>query len=249
MYNKIIQTRTRGEIVLLGIFSLALSVGIFFLAISLFPFTLNLPETSGTGANIKEIRWEILEGITSLVTLSLFIGGIVFAFSEHYQNAMDRKWKSSEASLNIYKELYDRLMNPQAVTARRWVILNLPTLEEVGNDRELWLREVNRQLNKIPRGWKGARPPGKEYVKEILNSLDFIGFATKHYWNIQDELVGWMSPSVAKIWERLEVYVEEEANQRNEPDYYASAREFGRYCIEWREKHNYPKSTVIKNAT
>jgi len=36
--------------------------------------------------------------------------------------------------------------------------------------------------------------------------------------------------------------------QRDERDYYESAREFGKYCVEWRQK-NHLKSKIIKNAT
>jgi hypothetical protein len=103
-------------------------------------------------------------------------------------------------------------------------------------------------LNKRPRGWKGERPPGKEYLKEVLNTLDFLGFVAKHYWNMGNELVTWMSPPVAKVWERIYLYVKQEAERRNEPDFYESASEFGQYCVDWRNKH-YPKSNVIKDAT
>ena len=78
--------------------------------------------------------------------------------------------------------------------------------------------------------------------------LDFLGFVGKHYWNMENELVSWISPSVAKVWERISLYVENEAELRSEPDFYESAREFGQYCVQWRNER-YPKSTVIKGAT
>ena len=65
---------------------------------------------------------------------------------------------------------------------------------------------------------------------------------------MENELVFWMSPSISKVWERIDLYVEEEALQRNEPDYYESAREIGKFCVEWRAA-NYPPSNIISNGT
>jgi hypothetical protein len=139
-------------------------------------------------------------------------------------------------------------MNHGSLEARRWIILNLPTLDALGGDQQAWLEHVRSRINSVPRGWRGQRPPGKEYVKEVLNTLDFLGFVQRNYWSIENELVTWMSPPIAKVWERLEPYVEEEARQRNEPDYYESAREFGKYCLEWR-RQRYPRSRIITDAT
>lgn len=243
-----IRTRTTIGAVMAGIVSLAFVAGTFWYGLKLFPYTSILPSTFGLNENTKEVNWSILDGIAGLATVSLVMGGIVFALIDYVQNAVQRKREDAETSFNIYKEIYDRLMNPEALAARRWVILNLPTIDELQNDKKAWLERVHLQVNKVPRGWKGDRPPGKEYIKEILNTFDFIGFVAKHYWNMENELVMWMSPSIAKVWERLELYVEEEARLREEPDYYESAREFGKYCVEWRRKH-YPKSKIIKNAT
>ena len=245
---KRIQTRIRWEIVALGIISIIVSFAIFLLGIVLFPLTSALPGTVGVGENTRQIDWGMLDGIASLATMSLFIGGITFAFLEYVQTAIQRKRENAEASFNIYTELYDRLMKPESLAARRWVILNLPTIEEAGNDKQAWLKRVTLQINQKPDGWSGERSPGKEYIKEVLNTFDFLGFVAKHYWNMENELVQWMSPSIAKVWERIEYYVEEEARLRQEPDYYESAREFGKYCVEWRKKH-YPQSKIIKNAT
>ena len=248
-YNpKKIRTSIILWVIVAGLISLMFSVSAFLFSLRLFPLTSTLPETVGIGETAKQINWSMLDGIASLITMSLFIGGITFAFLEYVQTAIQRKRESAEAAFSIYKELYDRLMKPEALAARRWVILNLPSLEEVGNDKQVWLKLVTTEINKIPRGRKGERPPGKEHIKEILNTFDFLGFVAKHYWNMENELVKWMSPSIAKVWERIEFYVEEEARQREEPDYYESAREFGKYCVEWRRKH-YPPSKIIKNGT
>ena len=209
----------------------------------LFPLTIYLPDKTGT----EDINWNLLEGIASLVTVSLVIGGLAFAFIEYVQTAVQQSRENAETSFNIYKEVYYRIMNPEAMEARRWIILNLPTRNDQEDD-QAWLKRTTAALNKRPRGWKGERPPGKGYLKEVLNTLDFLGFVAKHYGSMGNELVTWMSPPVAKVWERVYLYVKQEAEQRNEPDFYESASEFGQYCVEWRNKH-YPKSNVIKDAT
>jgi hypothetical protein len=175
------------------------------------------------------------------------IGGLAFAFTEYVQTTIQQRRESAEASFNIYKEVYDKLMNPEATAARRWIILNLPTRQN-GEDDGAWLKRTTAALNERPKGWKGERPPGSDHLKEVLNTFDFIGFVAKHYWNMDYALVSWMSPSVAKVWERISLYVNDEAIRRHEPDFYEAAREFGGHCVEWRKEH-YPQSIVIRDAT
>lgn len=245
---KKIRTQTTFGAIMAGVVSLAFVALTFWTVIQLFPYTATLPTTLVEGETVRQINWSVLDGIASLATLSLVLGGLVFAFIDYVQNAVQRKREDAEASFNIYKQVYDQLMNPEAMAARRWVILNLPTLEDAGNDKKVWLERVKAQVNQLPAGQESETPPGKVYIKEILNTFDFIGFVAKHYWNMENELVVWMSPPVAKVWERIEYYVEQEALQRHEPDYYEAARELGRFCVAWRRDH-YPKSVIIKNAT
>ena len=167
------------------------------------------------GANRLGMDWSGLGDVASLATFSLVVGGLTFAFIDYVQNEVQRKREDAEASFSIYKEVYDRLMSPPALESRRWIIQNVPTLEETGNDREKWLRCVTEQIDHVPEGRQGERAPGKEYLKDVLNTFDFIGFVAEHYWSMENELVEWMSPSIAKVWERIEGYVEEEARQRN----------------------------------
>ena len=243
-----IKRQTTWKIVRLGLVSLSVIILTFYLGLTFFPLTTRLPESYGNGANARPVDWNMLGSITSLITTSLIFGGVVFAFVDNIQNANLRKIETSEISYNIYKDVFDRLMNPEAQNARRWIIQNLPTLAELNNDQDAWKKLVHLKLNEIPAGWQGERPPGLEYLKLILNTFDFIGFVAKHYWSVENELIFWMSPAVSKVWERIEPLVEAEALQRNEPDYYEAAREFGSYCVEWR-KNNYPPSNIIADAT
>jgi hypothetical protein len=242
---KQIERKTRIRLWKTGVFSILVFVAVLLLILLVvFPLTTYLPENRG--GDTRPINWNLLEGMASLVTVSLVIGGLAFAFIEYVQTAIQQSRENAETSFNMYKEIYYKLMNPEAVEARRWIITNLPTKKDL--DDETWLKQTISALDKIPRGWKSERPPGRDYLKEVLNTFDFIGFVAQHYWKMENELVTWMSPPVAKVWERIHLYVEYEAEQRNEPDFYESAREFGKYCVEWRDRR-YPKSNVIEDAT
>ena len=243
-----IKKENTNRIVWLGLISLAVVILTFWLGLSLFPYTTGLPAFTGSDANTRPIDWNLLGSITSLVTTSLIFGGLVFAFVDNIQNANQRRLENAQTAYDIYKDVFDRLMNPQEQAARRWIIQNLPTLEELGNDKQAWMKQASLRLNEIPAGRTDGRAPGLEYLKQVLNTFDFIGFVAEHYWSVENELVYWMSPSISKVWERIELFVEEEAKLRNEPDYYEAAREFGKFCVEYRH-NNFPKSNIIDNAT
>jgi len=241
---KQIERKTKSRLLMTSVLSVfVFIVVLLLLLLVLFPLTIYLPERRGPGL----INWNLLEGMASLVTVSLVIGGLAFAFIEYVQTAIQQSRENAETSFNMYKEIYYRLMNPEAVEARRWIIMNLPAKKDL--DNEIWLKQTVVALDNIPRGWKSERPPGRDHLKEVLNTFDFIGFVAKHYWNMENELVTWMSPPVAKVWERIWFYVEDEADRRGEPDFYQSAREFGQYCVEWRIKQNLPQANVIQDAT
>lgn len=245
---KRIQFLTTVWAVVPGVIAVGATLCFFLFCLLIFPLTTFVPNLLPVKPNPAPIQWDFLGSMTSLATFALILGGLVFAFIDYVQNAVKRKREESESSFGIYKEMYDRLMSSNAVEARRWVIMNLPTLEKMNNDRDAWLAYIKNKIEEIPTGSISDRAPGKDYVKQILNDFDFIGFVNKNYWKMESELVEWMSSPVAKTWERIYPYVEEEAKTRNEPDYYESAREFGNYCVEWRRK-NRPPSTVIPNAT
>ena len=139
-------------------------------------------------------------------------------------------------------------MSQEAMTARRWIILNLPTLDEAGNDKDTWLAQTKALISATQTGEKAERAPGKTYLKQVLNDFDFLGFVAQHYWSMDNELVEWMSGPVAKVWERIYVYVEWEGQERAEPDFYASARWLGSRCLKWRSSQKYQKSKIVKDG-
>lgn len=243
-----ISRKTRGRLAVNGFIAIVVALVIVVGGIYLFPVTIGIPASSPMGGENGEVNWNLLEGVAALATLAIVIGGVVFAYFEHTQNAIQRGRESALASFNLYKEIDQRLNDPQAIIARRWIIQNVPTLEQAGSDPDIWLQKVTGILNKTSGELENERPVGKEYLKQVLNCFDFIGFVAQHYWSMENELVEWMSPLVAKIWARVGAYIEDEAVQRNEDDFFRAARDFGNYCLEWRREH-YPPSKIISDAT
>ena len=146
-----IQAQIRWELLAFGAISFLLSIVVFLLSVRFFPFASRLTGTISTGTNATP-DWGMLGSITSLITMSIFFGGVVFAFLEYVQTAVQRKRENAEASFNIYKELYDRLMNTDALEARRWIILNLPTLEDAGRrlTQSLAIMEYLEETRPLP---------------------------------------------------------------------------------------------------
>jgi hypothetical protein len=237
----------------LALISLFLTVSVFVVVIRYFPkWVPNLMHAE----TAKSIDWGFYEGIASVITLSFIIGGLGFALFNYIQKEIEKRQREIEkkredarASFELYKEVQDVLMKSEGIEARRWIILNLPTLREWEGDKESWLNHVNEKLDKKPRGWKENYSPGRQHLKQVLNMLDYIGFVDEHYWRMGDELVEWMSPPVAKVWQRIQPYVEDEATRRNEPDYYWAARKFGERCVRWRKERNFPEAKIVKHAT
>jgi hypothetical protein len=169
------------------VISLGIVVLTFWLGLRFFPLSSQLPGTIQVGASVKQINWNNPGSITSLLTTSLLLGGLVFVFMENIQSAIQKKLENAEISYNIYKDVYDRLMHPDAQAARRWVIQNIPTLDDTGNDKDAWVNLVNMRLDDVPPGWNSERPPGREKLKYVLNTLDVIGFVARHYWSMENE--------------------------------------------------------------
>ena len=98
-----IRKETTWRIIRLGIISVCVVIFTLWLGFKLFPLTTQLPETIGSGEKAKHINWGILDGIASLITMSLVVGGVVFAFLENVQNAVQRSRENAVTSFSIYK--------------------------------------------------------------------------------------------------------------------------------------------------
>ena len=225
------------------VWSALIAIGVFILALLLFYLTPVLPNGP------HKLDWTLLEGFMSLISLALVLGGSVFALREYISNEIQQQKDEKKVAFDVYQVIFDRLMNPEDTAARRWIILNVPVLQP-DEDRAAWVKEVRAKIHEWPDDWQGETSPGQTYFKRVLNTLDFVGFVAEHYWDMwrtDDELVQWMSSPITKVWERLGPYVEYEAEERNEPDFYQAARMLSKYCLEWRREHR-PVSKIVDGA-
>jgi hypothetical protein len=237
---KQIQRNTRNRLIGMLAISLLPALIIFFGGLLGFPILVKA--LTGTAS----ISWGTPGDITNLITLSLIIGGGVFVFFEYINDEVHERREHAEASFNIYKELFERLTSEEDTEARRWIIQNIQPCDNPQN-MDAWLRQTRDKLSYRPDNWTQEIAPGQMYLKHVLNTFDFVGFVAGNYWSMEEELVQWMSPPVTKVWERIGPFVQDEANKRDEPDYYSSAREFGEYCVNWR-RGRYNPAKIIDNA-
>lgn len=238
--SKIIKQK-RFQLIGLGACSLIITLIIFLVVIALFPAITWLPDVEKTS------YWNLLEGVSSLLSLSLLIGGLVFVAYEYLdketQKELDIRGSRLTISMNeleLFEKLNNRLMSQEDLIARRWILENVPEWpKEQRKDYDPENPEHQRLFeifsDCIRQSLKeGTDATGQDYVKRVLNTIDYIGFVKQHYWNMEDNLKEWMSGPVAKVWDRLAPYIEYEALRRGEVDYYyTSARQFGRECLEW----------------
>jgi hypothetical protein len=224
--------------------SALIAIGVFALALALFYVTPVLPNGP------HHLDWSLLEGFISLISLALVLGGSVFALREYISNEIQQQKEEKKVAFDVYQVIFERLMNPEETAARRWIIQNISVLRD-DEDEQAWVMQIRAKIHEWPDDWRGETAPGQTYLKRVLNTLDFVGFVAEHYWDMwrtDDELVQWMSSPITKVWERIGPYVEYEAEERNEPDYYQAGRMLSKYCLEWRRK-NRPVSRIIDGAT
>lgn len=189
--------------------------------------------------------WGVLDGFMSLATLAVLFGGGIFALGEYIESDAVRKENAAQISFSLFQRIFDRLMDPDEVAARRWILQNVPKRDQYA-DEEAWMLAIRDILFRSRDA--GSIADGHSCVKKVLNTFDYIGFVASNYWPMEGPLIEWMAPPVAKVWELIGPYIEEEARRRNEPDYYKWARAFGTDCIEWRRGQNFPEPVFVDRA-
>ena len=158
--------------------------------------------------------WGALEGMSSAATLASVIGGGVMALLQLVEAADNRKKSNETRNMDVYSDVFQRMMSEDNIEARRWIYTD---------------------LNPDPREGLGSiSKDGQAYVKRVLNEMDYLGFMLKHDWVTGDEIIQWVSPMVVKLWAKIGPYVDYEAQRRNEPDYYEAARELAMRSARWR---------------
>jgi hypothetical protein len=230
----------RRRLIWLILLSALIGVGVFFL-VSLWFFPAFMQRV--TGSDTADLS--ILEGFTSLMTLAALSGGFVFWVIDRRQKEEAEEAQEKSLSYQLFQTIHDRLVDPDQVEARRWIITNIPIKTEAQSIEE-WYVTVSGIIEAKPAGWTESRSPGQTHIKKVLNNFDFIGFVAEHFWDAQDADIDWLSPPVAKVWRRLGPYVRHLGNLRNEPDYYAAANKFGEYCIRWRDARGLQESAFVE---
>jgi hypothetical protein len=223
-----------------SLLSLAVVVVAVIIGIGLLPA---LQRKVGASTGIQ--AWKLLEGLTGLVTVALIIGGGIFALVEYFKNEAEEERKEAESQFNLYQDIFNRLMHPDDIAARRWIINNLPVLK---GDKEEWIKKVRSIIFEKPSGDSDTIALGHKHVKRVLNSFDNLGFVIQNYWDLEATLKDWLAPPIAKVWQRIGPYIEEEANRREEKDFYDSARKLGEECVEWRKEREFPEPKIVDNA-
>jgi len=202
--------------------------------------------------------WYLLEGYASVISLSLLASGLVFAATE-YIGAENAKRAEKEAerhkreaeerekaklSYNIYNAIFDKLTDPEQEAARRWILSNINIKDD---DEEIapWYNRTNAKIMKGVRRSADKLPEGQQAVKLTLNCFDYIGFIAKHYWDIEDDSLDWISAPIAKVWRRIGPYVMHVRTLRNTTDYYLSAEYIGDLCVEWRANKRLPDEEYV----
>jgi hypothetical protein len=199
-----------------------------------------------SGAATDMESWLLLDGVMSMVTLAVLMGGGLFALTEYIEAEEERRQANAQQQFGLYDSLVARLMNPEEIAIRRWVILNVPIYQQ-GQDFDDWTRRV-REIIFTKQPGDQDQATGHKHVKSVLNTFDYLGFVAINYWDLDGPLMDWMNPMITKVWDRLGPYIEEESRRRSEPDYYKWARVFGQRCCEWRTGKSLPEPVYVDYA-
>jgi hypothetical protein len=196
---------------------------------------------SGACVGQTNCDWQLLEGYVGMITLALLVGGLVFTVWEYSR-------QESQISFQIYEAIHKKLTDPAEEAARRWIINEITVFEDEKElTKEQWIEKISKAILERPEDWDENLAPGHKNVKMTLNTLDYVGFISQNYVNVEGPLLEWMSSPIAKVWERLKPYIEHERLEKNEPDYYQAAYHIGEKCLTWRQKKGM-KSAIMQDG-
>lgn len=195
----------------------------------------------------SNIEWNVLEGYASLITMSLVIGGLAFAFADWVQKEEAERQEKHKIAYRHFETIHDRLTAPEQEQARRWIYENIPVMAK-DQPLEDWLTGVQKAVDAKPKGWTEERTPGQQHLKSVLNCFDFIGFVVNKYWTAENKEIEWFSPPIAKVWQRIGPYIQHQREIRKEPDYYKEASWLGEYTIQWRKEAGYQEPEIVEDS-
>jgi hypothetical protein len=191
--------------------------------------------------------WSLLGGFTSMVSLALVAGGLTFAGYEYISKENAKAREEAKLSYDIYKAIFDKLTAPEQEAARRWILKNIEAWKD-GENIAAWYQKTQAKIMERQPGYGKSLPEGHAAVKLTLNCFDYIGYVAEHYWNIDNDSLDWISPPIAKVWKLLGPYVAQVRKVKEVSDYYVSADNFGKRCIEWRVKNGLPDEKIVPSA-
>lgn len=186
--------------------------------------------------------------IAALIGSSLLVGGVIFAGAEYIENDAERQRAAREQHRQEFILLVERLMNQEAIETRRWVFTNITPAPAQG-DRQAWFDAMRARIFHDAEAEDPAI--GRKHIKQVLSTLDPIGYILLNLSDLHrdEDLMHWLNPMVAKVWERLGPYIEMEAQRRNESiHYYEWARKLGDRTLRWRKEHGYPQYQQVDDA-
>jgi hypothetical protein len=166
------------------------------------------------GLELSGDEWSTLSSFTSTVAFAFALGTGIIALIQ-FRQAVDSR------NLEIYRDIYLKLMDADQIAARREIYMRLAEIE----DRQELVAAVldDDEL--------------RGHVKQVLNLFDYFGFIVQQDWVTEDEIIGWLSPVVVKVWAKIEPVVEHECVRRpEEPDYYSAAIDLAEKCQRWRDR-------------
>jgi hypothetical protein len=202
---------------------------------------------TGYFKNLPKWDWGWLSGFTSVLSLSVLAGGLVFGLFEYVSKERTKAREKAKLSYEMYKSIFDKVTDPQQEAARRWILMNIDPVRE-GEDKATWYKRMDARISSTP-PWDGkGLPEGRAAVKLTLNCFDYIGFISDQYWDIEENSLDWISPLVAKVWILLEPYVQEVRRVKQAEDYYVSAERFGNRCIQWRRDKRLPDEVILRDG-
>jgi hypothetical protein len=217
-------------------------------------FALVLAFPAFSRAFTGEVNWNLLEGYASIVSLALLFGSIAFAIAEYSDKENARRHEKlmeehekSKLSYEIYQAIFEKLTDPEQEAARRWILTNL-TLKTAEEDISAWYQKTHARIMERQPGSDTELPEGQRSVKLTLNCLDYIGFIASHYWGIDADSLDWISPPIAKVWQRIGPYVMQVRALRKASDYYLSAEQIGIRCIDWRQQRGFGEEEYARET-
>jgi hypothetical protein len=193
-----------------------------------------------------EDLWSNLANITSIMAFVVATStGLTITIFYQLQKDQERDQEAADTrNISLYREIYEKFQEPSETAARRYIYQELtgimdstqPTLrvDTIADNTAL----INAMIEKFSNSEEA-----NEMVKRTLNLLDYFGVLLDQDRATDDEIVGWLSPVVVKVWPVIWPIVKNERNKRvnyrTEPDYYRAAEKLFRKCEKWRKDH-YP---------